>query len=148
LDKKEYIRSVMKTIKVTEVKNFRGGKLAVPEFDLNGDVLQEPLRDKDGKELLDSTGAVIMRPITTRPATTITCLDYLIMDFPRSLLTMKHITECSRLQTIICEAKEKHLDVINLEDAQYEWLIGVLKNDKIGVPMFGQNVTSLLNTIE
>jgi len=137
----------MKTIRVTEIKNYRGGKLMVPEFDINGEVLQEPVLDRNGKPIEDAQGNQLMQPVTTKPANILTVLDYLVMDFPRNLFTMKHITECGRLHNKVAEAREKNAESIDLEDSQYEWLVGVLKNDKIGIPMFGMNVTSILESL-
>lgn len=137
----------MKTIKITEVRNYRGGILRVPEFDANGEMLKEPLLDPAGKEILDTGGNPVMAITAGKPATVFSILDYFILDFPRQQLTMKHISECTRLQAKLSEAKERGLDEINLEDSQLEWLVSAIKNDRIGVPMFGQNVISVLSAL-
>lgn len=118
----------------------------MPQFDANGDEIQEPLRDAQGNEMKDATGMVIMKP-SSEPANVVSCLDYFLMDFPQNQWTMKHIAESTRLHAKLAEVKEQKLDHFELEDAQYKWLIGVLKNDKIGVPMFRMNLVSLLKAI-
>lgn len=134
----------MKNIRIVEVKNYRGGKLSVPEYDIDGNVVQAPLTDGNGKVLNDALGNPIMKPTTGRSANVLTCLDCLLMDFPRNLLTAKHIAECNRLYAKLAEAREKNLDTLSLEDAQWDWLVSVLKNDRIGVQTFGLNNTNLL----
>ncbi len=137
----------MKTIKIVEVKNYRGGKLSVPEFNIDGEIKTEPVLGTNGSQLTDSLGNPVTRPVSSRTATVLSCLDYFVMDFPRTLLTMKNITECTRLHSKVSEAMDKHSDTIELEDAQFEWLVSALKNDKLGVQMFGLNITSLLGAL-
>lgn len=133
----------MKNIRVVEIKNYRGGALAVPKFDVNGEVISEAIIKPDGEPLLNSVGKIVTKPIE-QPATILDILDFMVLDFPRNKLTMKHITECTRLMGAIATCRELDGHTLDIEDASYDWLIATLKMDDVGVRMFGMNLSNIL----
>jgi len=136
----------MKCIEINELKNYRGGALLVPRFNEMGEVITAPIVGPKGETILDKAGEPLTRPVTGS-GTILDILDYALLDFPRNKLTMKHITEATRLMGQIAKCRENNLTELQLEDAQYEWLVSILKNDQIGVPMFGLNLVSVLNAL-
>lgn len=137
----------MKTIKVDKVANYLGGMLKVPVFDEMGEMVTEPLINPNTKEpVLDSAGESVTRPVT-KEGTIVDLLDVLVMEFPRNKLKMKHITEMARLHGVLAECHEQNLSEFTIEDAAYDWLISVLKDDQIGVPIFGMNLIAVLKAL-
>lgn len=137
----------MKMIKVDKVKNYRGGPLEVPVFDNTGKRVEEPMvNPTTGEPVLDSAGNPVAIPIT-KESTIVDLLDCLTLEFPRAKLTNKHSAEIVRLYGKIAECREKNLTELGLEDASYDWLIGVLEDEQIGVQIFGVNLISVLNAL-
>jgi len=129
-----------------EIKNYRGGHLAVPKFDANGVVISEPILKPDGEPLLDSAGNAVTKP-AEEPATILDILDFMILDFPREKLTMKHISEGTRLMGVIAKCRENDLAELVIEDASYEWLIATIKMDDVGVRMFSMSLANILTAL-
>jgi hypothetical protein len=137
----------MKTIKVDKVKNYMGGALNVPVFDEMGEMVKEKiLHAQTHQPILDSAGEPVTKPVT-KEGTIVDLLDVVVMEFPRNKLKMKHITEMARLHGVLAECHEQNLTEFALEDAAYEWLISILKDDQIGVPIFGMNLIGVLNAL-
>lgn len=127
----------------TVVKNYRGGLLPVPLFDANGVVKTEPILKPDGEPLLDPAGNAVTKQ-TEGEATILNILDFMVMDFPREKLAMKHISEGTRLMGAIANCRENDLAELEIEDASYDWLIATVKMDDIGVRMFGMSLENVL----
>ena len=127
----------------TVVKNYRGGRLPVPLFDADGVVATEPIVKPDGKPLLDPAGNAVTKQ-TEGPATILNILDFMILDFPRDKLTMKHISEGTRLMGAIATCRENDLAELEIEDASYKWLIATMKMDDVGVRMFSMSLGNVL----
>ena len=137
----------MKTIKVDKVKNYLGGMLKVPVFDEMGEMKTEPIiNPKTNEPALSSAGEPLTKPVT-KEGTIVDLLDVVVMEFPRNKLTMKHITEMSRLHGALADCHEQNLTEFALEDAAYDWLIGILRDNQIGVPIFGMNLISVLKAL-
>jgi len=120
--------------------------LRVPKFDSMGDVKQEAMLTPQGQPLLDAAGQPVTKPLVEN-GTIIDILDFVMMDFPRAKMTMKHITEASRLLDKLAACREQKATVLELEDAQHEWLMSVLRNDEVGVKMFGLNLPNILAAV-
>lgn len=106
-----------------------------------------PALTKEGNPIIDQSSGDPVMVYESRPGTIIDALDLLLQDFPRNQLNMKSIMESSKLWALISDARERQATEIQLEDAHYEWLIEVLKNDRIGVPMFGLNLLPVLTAL-
>jgi len=138
----------MKTIRVVELKNYRGGALLIPQFDEMGEIKGEVIKQPNGEAVIDpSTGEPIKRPLN-KPGTILDAIDFLLQDFPRNKFTMKVIIEASRVAATLQKTKDDNLDEIQLEDSSYDWLIAVLKDDNIGAKMFGLNLLNILTALE
>lgn len=136
----------MKTIKVTPIKNYRGGALNVPTFDDSGSVKTKALLKPNGEPILDNKGKEVTENVFVE-ADVVTLLDYGMIDFPREKWTMKHIAEATKLIQALSHVKETGSDELPLEDSTYKWLISVLTDDAIGVPMFGLNLPNVLTAL-
>ena len=137
----------MKQIKVDKVRNYLGGMLKVPVFDEMGEMKTEPIINPNTNEpALSSAGEPLTKPVT-KEGTIADLLGVVVMEFPRTKLNMKHIAECNRLTEKIAECQKQNLTELELEDAAYEWLIAVLRDNQIGVPIFGMNLISVLKAL-
>lgn len=136
----------MKTIKVTEVKNYRGGPLMVPCFDDMGEVMTEQITGPDGKPLLDRAGQPVTQPVL-KQGTIIDLLDVGLRDFPRQKWTMTHIAQATKLLAVLAACREDDRSEFSIEDETYRWLVSILKDNEIGVPMFALNLVSVLTAI-
>ena len=136
----------MKTIKVVEVKNYRGGPLLVPCFDDMGDVVTEPICGPNGKPLLDTAGQPVTEQVL-KQGTIVDLLDVGMRDFPRSKWTMSHIAQATKLLAVLAACREDGRSEFGIEDETYKWLVSILKDNEIGVPMFTLNLAPVLTAI-
>jgi hypothetical protein len=136
----------MKTIKIVEVKNYRGGPLLVPQFDDMGEVVTEQLTGPDGKPLLDTAGQPVTQQVL-KQGTIVDLLDVGMRDFPRSKWTMTHIAQATKLLAVLSACREGDWLEFHIEDETYKWLVSILKDNEIGVPMFALNLVSVLTAI-
>lgn len=133
----------MRQIEIAEVKNYRGGPLTIPVFDMSGKVVKTPVMNDDGNPAKDAAGNMLFVP-ATQPGTILELIEFMVLDFPRDQLTLKNITEATRIVTAISAVREKKLETLDLEDASYDWLLETLQNERIGVKMFGMNLPNVL----
>lgn len=136
----------MKTIMIEQLDNYRGGPLMVPAFDAIGDIVTEPILGPGNKPLTDSAGNPVTQPALTH-GTIVDVLRYAMLDFPRDLLTMNHISKATKMLAALAGCKKSGTAEFHLEDEDYKWLVSVLRNDAIGVKMFGQNIAPVLTAI-
>jgi len=136
----------MKTIKVVEVKNYRGGPLLVPCFDDMGDVVTEPICGPNGKPLLDTAGQPVTEQVL-KQGTIVDLLDVGLRDFPRSKWTMIHVAQATKLLAVLSACRESGQSEFSIEDETYKWLVSILKDNEIGVPMFTLNLAPVLTAI-
>ena len=136
----------MKTIKIAEVKNYRGGRLMVPCFDEVGEMVTEPIVGPEGKPMLDQAGDPVTRPVL-KQGTIADLLDVGIRDFPPKKWTMSHIAQATKLLAVLASCREDGRSELEIEDETYKWLVSILKDNEIGVPMFALNLAPVLAAI-
>ena len=133
----------MRTIKIEKLNNYRGGPLMVPTLDEMGSLVREPILGSDGQKLKDTAGNPITQSVEVH-GTIVDVLGLAVLDFPREKLTMKHISEANKLLGVLAANKDTGSPELHIEDANYDWLVSVLKENEIGVRMFGLNLVSVL----
>jgi len=136
----------MKTIKVNKVMNYRGGPFMVPTFDEMGGAINEPIVGPDGKPLTDPSGQPVTQDVLIH-GTIVDVLDCVLRDFPRSRWTMSNIAQSTKLLAVLTACREDGRSEFDIEDETYKWLVSILKDDEIGVPMFTLNLVNVLAAI-
>jgi hypothetical protein len=131
-----------KRIKVRTVYNLDEIPIKIPEFDSEGQLIlvDDPTRK-------DSEGNPIKVP-KTRHANTIDLLEVLIRQFPRERLTMENITHATRLKSQIIESKKRNDGILVIEEAEHDWVKKMLRDEKVGVEIFGINLMKVIEAVE
>ncbi len=107
--------------------------------DYQGSSLRIVKRDKRGNVVWEDEGQG--RPVTT-DASMAQALWALILGIPAQILTRQDAIHGTRLYGQISD----HLfpdgpneDMLSIEDAEYDWVMAKLGDDKVGVRIFGMN---------
>ena len=100
--------------------------------------------------VLDSEGSVVIQDgkVTFEPATLLTIFESIIRLFPGSRLTMANITSGIQLKERLIECRKNDNGHLVLEDAEYEWVKGMLNDGEVGVKIFGFNLLNILKAVE
>ena len=129
-----------KAIKVEKIFSALGKQMEVPELSPNGDIVL--VDNPDGVKGMD--GKILKQP-KMKLGDSVDIIATLIRLFPRNRLTMATITTALKVQERIKTITD---GCINLEDTEYEWLINILKDDGIGVQLFGFDIVNILKAFE
>lgn len=119
----------MRTVSNIMVQTYKGTPFRVAERDMTGEIQWE---DKD-------RGVPVAHPADLRAV-----LDEIIMLFPREVLTNQDTIHGTRLYNQIHSASDGQLCI---EDAEWEWLLKRLEDDKVGPRVFGMNAHSITEQI-
>ena len=117
-------------IAVVKVDGIAGPPLRVPELDSAA----QPVADKDGR-------------VKLKEADTLDLLSHFVMSFPRDKLSLKSIMEANLLYAAITKSRADSKLAISLPDSTFKWLETVLKDEQIGVPIFGLNLLVILKSL-
>lgn len=120
-----------RVIKNIPIMAYDGTPLQVPIYE-NGKIKLK--RPPDGKEIPEPE---------VKDATLADCLMMLVRFFPKELMTMENVIQGNRLYGLIRDTKEE----FTLKDASYSWTTNMLKNDKVGLAIFGMNCPAVLEAL-
>lgn len=129
-----------KTIKVKPILSVLGKPMEVPTFDSMGDFVM--VDNPDGVKGMDGK---IMKQPKMKEGTTADIPMVMIRMFPRQRLNMNSILMALKVKERIEAVKN---GCFTLEDVEYDWLINSLKDDGVGVPLFGFDVVNVLKAFE
>ena len=129
-----------KVIKVQPIFGTLGKQMEVPELSPVGDVVL--IDNPDGVMGMD--GKLLKLPKMI-PADSATIVATLIRLYPRNRLTMVSITTALKVKERI-----EHITdgCFTLEDTEYEWLMNCLKDDGIGVQLFGFDIVKVIKALK
>jgi len=128
-----------KRIRIKQINNLDELPLRVPEFDAEGQLILE--------EKEDNSGNTVKVP-KTHPADTIDILDVLIRNFPRERLTLENITHATRLKSQLIESRKSGNGILTLEEAEHDWVKKMLRDEAVGVQIFGLNLMKVIEAVE
>lgn len=129
-----------KVIKVEPIKSVLGKAMEVPELSPVGDPVL--VDNPDGVVGMD--GKILQLPKMVA-ADSVGIITMLVRLFPRNRLTMKDILLALKVRERVEVVKD---GCFTLEDAEYEWLMKCLKDDGIGVVLFGFDIVNVLKAFE
>lgn len=129
-----------KVIKVQPINGVLGKPMEVPELSPVGDVVL--VDNPDGVKGMDGTILKLPKMI---PANSATIVATLIRLYPRNRLTMVAITTALKVKERIETIKD---GCFTLEDTEYEWLMNCLKDDGIGVQLFGFDIVNVIKAFK
>lgn len=109
------------------IKSITGRTIKVPVFDLG-----------TGELILDK-GAPVQKDGTVRDA-----LELLINSYPRNKLTLESVNHGVR----VMDQVRKSGSIMELEDADYEWVIKSLKDEAVGIQMFAMNTLQVIEALQ
>ena len=130
-----------RTIENKVIISFDHRPLKIPVYDEDGEVV----KDKDGKN-------------TTEIGTLATCLRRMIRFFPlrevtpsggvimSNLATTDNMIKANRLYEKLEDVK-KVGDSIHMKDGLLNWTTSMVRNEKVGVAMFGLNIKGILEAL-
>ncbi len=128
----------MKEIEIKKVKGFYGSPIMVAVYDDNGEMVTE----ENKRGIRDISGKLIKEPLA-KEADVKDLIDILIRSFPREKMTIDVIHTAIKIRDKLKISTDK----INLEDNEYDWVIKNLKNNEIGVKIFGLDLPNVLNAL-
>lgn len=129
-----------KVIKVQPILSVLGKPMEVPELSPFGDPVL--VDNPDGVVGMD--GKILQLP-KMMPADSVSIIATLVRLFPRNRLSMKTIETALKVQERIKVVKD---GCFTLEDEEYKWLMQCLKDDGIGVQLFGFDIVNVIKAIE
>lgn len=125
-----------KTIEVKPILSILGKPIEVPDLTPMGDLLM--VNNPDGVKGMD--GKILKQP-KMKEATTADIPMTMIRLFPRNKLNMSAIMIAMKVKERVDAVKNGHF---TLEDTEFDWLINSLKDDGIGVQLFGFDVVNII----
>lgn len=115
----------MRNVSNIMVETYRGTPFRVADRDITGEVQWED-REK---------GVPVAHPANLRDM-----LDEMIMLFPREVMTNQDSIHGTRLYNQIHMAPD---GVLSIEDAEWDWVLKKLEDDKVGPRIFGMNTHAI-----
>jgi len=119
---------------------------------IDGDPLQLPVNDKRGNVTWEKEPVLSPEGRVTAPGVQKTfdanlsdCLAMLVRFMPRDILSMDNIIQGSRLYGIVSKAKKDEEFILN--DGSYEWAKKMLRDEKVGIPLFALSVPAILDAL-
>jgi len=107
--------------------------------DLEGNAFRLPVIDPDGQPVLEDG------KLKSVEGDLIANLRALVKFFPRDKMTMANVIEANKLWRCLDASDGK---VIVMEEGTHDWLRAQLKDDKVGVFMFGMNLPAILEAVD
>lgn len=128
----------MKEIEIKKVKAFYGNPIMVASYDDNGEMVME----ENKRGIRDVSGKLIEEPMA-KEAGIKDLIELLIRSFPKDRMTIDNIHAAIKIRDRMRVAEDK----IIFEDNEYDWIIKNLKNNEIGVKIFGLDLPNVLEAM-
>lgn len=125
----------MKEVNLEVIPSFYGKPILVAVYDSQGELVMED----NQRGIRDMQGKLIQEP-AIKKANICDCIDLLIRSFPREKMNLQAISRMLKIKSCLDEAKEKLI----LEDAECDWVVKQLKDNDVGVKIFGLDLPNVL----
>ena len=107
---------------------------------IEGKPLKTPVLDEDGRAIEDSKGRAKLKEATLADVG-----HELLRYFPKEALSMENITHGVRFKNQLMACKD---GTLILEDAEYKWFDKMLKDETIGVRIYGFNLLAIQDAVD